>query len=181
MQSASVSSLVHTDTKEDFVAFVTLRLRATVFAPGGGFRANVANWRGPITLPVRARVGDTGVNLPPPLITEMDAEAEVDPPALEAVSVTVKVPELAYVCAGLWVVSVVPSPKFHDQLVGLPVDVSVNCTVNGVRPSVESAVNDAVGAAGPLGGGGVGGAVTLIVLDAGAPGPAELLAVNVAV
>jgi hypothetical protein len=29
---------------------------------------------------------------------------------------------------GFWAVLVVPSPKFHDQEVGLPADVSVNCT-----------------------------------------------------
>jgi hypothetical protein len=70
-------------------------------------------------------------------------------------------------------VELVPSPKFHAQLVGDPVEVSVNVAVNGVRPDVESTVNDATGAGvtappPPPGGGGGGGvttgAVTVTVL-----------------
>jgi hypothetical protein len=81
-------------------------------------------------------------------------DAEFPPPALEAVSVTVKVPALVYVCDGLCAVLVEPSPKLHDQLLGTPVDVSVKLAV---RPDVV-AVKPAVGFAGGGGGGGGGGA-----------------------
>ena len=39
-----------------------------------------------------------------------------------------------------------PSPKSHDQEVGLCVEVSVNCTVSGASPEVGEAVKLAVGA-----------------------------------
>ena len=38
-----------------------------------------------------------------------------------------------------------PSPKSHDRDVGLPVDVSVNCTASGADPLVGEAVKPAVG------------------------------------
>jgi hypothetical protein len=41
-----------------------------------------------------------------------------------------------------------PSPKVHAQLVGLPVEVSVNWTLRGATPLVALAVKFAVGAAG---------------------------------
>jgi hypothetical protein len=37
-------------------------------------------------------------------------------------------PAVAKVWLGFWEVEVVLSPKFHCQEVGLPVEVSVNCT-----------------------------------------------------
>ena len=49
-------------------------------------------------------------------------------------------------CEGFCAVDVVPSPKDHNQLVGGPVEVSVNCTNNGALPDVGIAVNDAAGA-----------------------------------
>ena len=58
--------------------------------------------------------------------------AVVEPLALVAVSVTVKSPAAVKVWLGFCAVEVaLPSPKFHDQLVGLPVDVSVNWTARG--------------------------------------------------
>jgi hypothetical protein len=42
---------------------------------------------------------------------------------------------------------VLPSPKLHDQAVGLPEDVSVNATVSGDVPLVGEALKLAVGAA----------------------------------
>jgi len=41
-------------------------------------------------------------------------------------NVTVFDPAAVYVWLGFWAVDVVPSPKFQDQEVGLPADVSVN-------------------------------------------------------
>ena len=72
--------------------------------------------------------------------------AEVAPPALDAVRVTVYVPALAYVVDGFCDVEVLPLPKSHDHDVGLPVEVSVNCTANGAVPDVGDAVKLAVGA-----------------------------------
>ncbi len=46
-----------------------------------------------------------------------------------------------------------PSPKFQSQLVMLPLDLSVHCTVKGALPEVGLAVKFAVG----------GGVVTWIV------------------
>ena len=39
-------------------------------------------------------------------------------------------------CVGFWSVDVPPSPKFQFQLVGVPVDVSVNVTESGAVPEV---------------------------------------------
>ena len=38
-----------------------------------------------------------------------------------------------------------PSPKFHDHPVTVPVEVSVNRTVNGTTPLMGEAVNEADG------------------------------------
>jgi hypothetical protein len=51
-----------------------------------------------------------------------------EPELLVAVRVTVKEAAVAKVWLGFWAVLVPPSPKFHCQEVGPPVDVSVNCT-----------------------------------------------------
>jgi hypothetical protein len=51
-----------------------------------------------------------------------------DPEALVAVRVTVFDPVVVNACVGLWEVLVPPSPKAHDQEVGVPVEVSVNAT-----------------------------------------------------
>ena len=48
-------------------------------------------------------------------------------------------------CTGFLTVSVVPSPKFHCQIVGTLVVVSVNVTVSGAVPDVGVPENDAVG------------------------------------
>ena len=61
-------------------------------------------------------------------------EAEAEPAALVAVRVTVYRPKAVYVFDGLRNREVVPSPKFQDQLAGLPDDVSVKLTVNGTGP-----------------------------------------------
>ena len=70
------------------------------------------------------------------------------PTSLLDVSVTVYVPAAAKVCDGFCAVEVAPSPKFHDQLLGEPLEVSVNCTANGALPDSGDAVNDALGAVG---------------------------------
>jgi hypothetical protein len=49
-----------------------------------------------------------------------------DPAEFAAVSVTEYAPPVAYVCGGFRSVDVPPSPKFHCQLVGFNVEVSVN-------------------------------------------------------
>lgn len=59
------------------------------------------------------------------------------------VRVTVLVPADAYVWLGCWAVLVAPSPKFHCQEVGDPVDVSVNCTACPVAGEAGLNVNDA--------------------------------------
>src|SRR5260221_12244978 len=99
----------------------------------------------------------------------------VAPPLPVIVSVTVKVPELLYVCEGfcaeLWAE---PSPKFQSQAVIVPLDSSVNCTNNGAWPEVGLAVKFAVG------GGGGAVAVTaalLLVL----PPPPVIVSVTVKV
>jgi len=51
-----------------------------------------------------------------------------EPELMAAVRVTVKDAAVAKVWLGFWAVLVAPSPKFHCQDVGKPVDVSVNCT-----------------------------------------------------
>ena len=55
--------------------------------------------------------------------------AVVEPAALPAVRLTVNVPPAAYVWLGCWSELVPPSPNAQDHDVGLPVLVSVNCTV----------------------------------------------------
>jgi hypothetical protein len=47
---------------------------------------------------------------------------------------------------GFWAVLVVPSPKFHCQEVGLPVEVSVNCTAWPAVGELGVKVKDAVSA-----------------------------------
>ena len=53
---------------------------------------------------------------------------------------------------GFCAVDVVPSPKLHDQAVGLPDDKSVKLTVSGAAPVVGDAVKLATGGAGGAGG-----------------------------
>ena len=69
----------------------------------------------------------------------------LEPVALVATSFTVEDPA-AKVWDGFCEVLVPPSPKSQAQLVGEPVEVSVNWTVSGAVPEVLSSVNDAVGA-----------------------------------
>ncbi len=79
-------------------------------------------------------------------LTVMVVWAVLEPPELVAVSLAVNVPAPAYIWSGLWSVeSGDPSPKFQLQLVGIPVEVSVNETSSGSVPLVRSAVNDATG------------------------------------
>jgi hypothetical protein len=49
------------------------------------------------------------------------------------------------VCDGFCDVDVEPSPKFHDQLVGVFVEVSVKATVSGAVPELGEVVNEATG------------------------------------
>jgi hypothetical protein len=42
-------------------------------------------------------------------------------------------------------VEVAPLPKFHAQLVGLPVDKSLNCTTMGEQPEILLDVKFAIG------------------------------------
>jgi hypothetical protein len=80
-------------------------------------------------------------------------------PESVTVSVTVKFPALVNVWVGFSVATVgEPSPKFQLHAVGLPVEVSVNCTVRDACPVVGSAVKLATS-----GGGGGGAVVTTIV------------------
>jgi hypothetical protein len=65
---------------------------------------------------------------------------------------------------------VVPSPKSHAQDVGLPVDVSVNCTTSGACPVAADAVKDAVAS--------TGAAATVTVVVAGVLVPTALVAVS---
>jgi len=54
------------------------------------------------------------------------------PPAeFDAVNATVYVPEVAYVWLGFCAVDVLASPKSQAHDVGVPVEVSVNCTASG--------------------------------------------------
>jgi hypothetical protein len=46
---------------------------------------------------------------------------------------------------GFWAVLVAPSPKFHSQEVGLPAEVSVNCTDCPAAGEAGLKVKDAVG------------------------------------
>src|SRR3954468_24378544 len=89
------------------------------------------------------------------------------PPALEATRRTVYVPAAANVWLGDCAVDVVPSPKSHDHDVGAPVDVSVNWTASGAVPLVGVAEKLATGGPGA-------GAVTAIVVVAGADAPPAL-------
>ena len=50
-----------------------------------------------------------------------------------------------------------PSPKVQDRLVIVPVEVSVNVTVNGTAPVAELALNNAAGKTAPLPGDDIGG------------------------
>ena len=69
------------------------------------------------------------------------------PELFVTVRVTVFVPAVAYVWVGFWAVLVDPSPKLHDQAVGLPVDVSVNCTAWPAAGDSGLKLNDAASAA----------------------------------
>jgi hypothetical protein len=75
---------------------------------------------------------------------------------------------------GFWAVEVVPSPKFHAQLVGAFVEESVKVTARGAAPLVGLAVKEATGATVPP-----PPDVTVMVLAAEVLDPAELDAVRV--
>ncbi len=57
---------------------------------------------------------------------------------------------MVYAWLGFCAVEVPVSPKFHDQLVGLFVDMSVKLTVNGTVPLVGVPLKLATGAGGGL-------------------------------
>jgi hypothetical protein len=69
----------------------------------------------------------------------------LEPAALAAVRVTVKVPAAAYVWVGFWSALVPPSPKFQDHVVGDPVDASENCTETFAEGDAGENVKEAVG------------------------------------
>src|SRR5437868_6659779 len=73
------------------------------------------------------------------------------PPLLVADIDTVYSPDDAYVWDGFCAVEVEPSPKFHDQAVGVFVEVSVNVTLSGAAPDVGEVVNDATGSGDEVG------------------------------
>src|SRR6266576_6280840 len=68
------------------------------------------------------------------------------------VRVTVLVESLLYMWekATAVVLVVVPSPKFQNRLVIVPVEVSLKLTVRGLRPDVGVAVNPATGKSAPI-------------------------------
>jgi hypothetical protein len=68
------------------------------------------------------------------------------PAPFDAVSVTVYVPAVVYVCTGLRSVDVPPSPKDQAQDVGEFVDESMNLTFSGTLPSLTFEMNAATGA-----------------------------------
>jgi hypothetical protein len=72
----------------------------------------------------------------------------LEPPGPLTTNWIVFVPAPVYWCVIVVpdALAVVPSPNCHDRLVMLPVDVSVNVTVNGTVPLVGAALNDAMGA-----------------------------------
>ena len=72
--------------------------------------------------------------------------AVFEPAALVAVRVTVNAPAAAKEWVGFWIELVaVPSPKFQDQAVGLPVEASVKVTVCPIRGEAGLKVKAAVG------------------------------------
>jgi hypothetical protein len=105
-------------------------------------------------------------------VTVMLAVLVLDPVAFVAFRVTVYVPALVKVCDGFRTVEVPPSPKVHAQLVGVPVEVSVNWTASGAVPVVGDQVKLATGA----GTGAVTTIVPVLVLD-----PVAFFAVSVTV
>jgi hypothetical protein len=72
-----------------------------------------------------------------------------DPEALVVVSVTVFAPAVAKACVGFCRDDVDPSPKLHDHDVGVPVEVSVNCTRCPATGDAGLYVNDAVNPVSP--------------------------------
>ena len=64
---------------------------------------------------------------------------------------------------GCWIVALDPSPKFHSQAVGFPVDVSVNDAIKGGCPLTGAAVKDAVTGTGAGVGVGVGAAEVAVM------------------
>ena len=75
----------------------------------------------------------------------VEAKNMLLPLAFVAVSVTVYLPTLEYLCVGFCWVEVVPSPKLHFHLIGEPVLVSLKATVSGAFPSAGFAENSATG------------------------------------
>jgi hypothetical protein len=88
-------------------------------------------------------------------LTVIVREVLLEPLALVAVKVTVKVPALLKVWLGFFTLLVPPSPKLQDQLVGELVEVSVKLTARGAVPLVGLALKPATGA----------GEVTVIVFE----------------
>src|SRR5437899_3401443 len=87
------------------------------------------------------------------------------PPLPVIVSVTVLPAALLFVCDGFCTeLCAEPSPKFQSQAVIVPVDWSVNCTVNGACPEVGLAVKLAAG-----GGGGAATTMMIVLLLLGSP------------
>jgi hypothetical protein len=68
----------------------------------------------------------------------------LEPELLATVRVTVYNATVAKVWPGFWAELVAPSPKLHCQEVGVPVEVSVNCTACPVTGEAGVKVKDAV-------------------------------------
>jgi hypothetical protein len=93
--------------------------------------------------------GAAGVNVNPALTVPAWITATVRPAVLEfvplpAVSATVNAPAAAKIWVGFWSALVAPSPKFQDQEVGFPVEVSVNETVCPVTGAAGVNANPAL-------------------------------------
>ena len=91
------------------------------------------------------------------------------PEAFITIKLTVYDPAAAKVWLGFWAVEVAPSPKFHCQSVGFPVDVSVNWTDWPVAGDEGLKLNEAVSAVNTV-------TVRVVVFE-----PAAFVAVSVTV
>jgi hypothetical protein len=73
----------------------------------------------------------------------------IEPEPLAAVRITLLGPAVIKVCLGFFSVEVDPSPKLHDHDVGVPVDVSVNCTDCPAAGVAGRYLNEALSSASP--------------------------------
>jgi hypothetical protein len=88
-----------------------------------------------------SRTSDSGVSIRDVTVRLV----EFDPAALRTVSVTVNVPAAAKAWLGCCAALVPPSPKSHDHHVGVPVELSENCTAWFTSGDAGENVNAAEG------------------------------------